>query len=409
MADPAGEGKGGLDFRRGLSHITGMYEVRVVAGLSEIARAEWDALVGADGSPFLEWDWLVSLEESGCVTRESGWLPQHLAVRDQQGQLVAACPLYLKGHSMGEFVFDHEWAAAAQRAGIDYYPKVLVAVPFTPATGARLLTGAGADRPALLRLLSRALRDICDRNDLSSAHVNFCRPDEVVALREDGFLERAGFQYQWQNAGYATFDDYLEHFRSKRRNQIRREQRELAVQEVAIDVRVGDDIPDEWFPLMFDFYKATIDKLYWGRQYLSPEFFELLRRRFKRNLCFVVAMEKGVPIAGTFNVQKAGVFYGRYWGATKELRHLHFNVCYYAAVAHCIASGLQRFEPGAGGEFKTLRGFDPQPTTSMHYIRTPRLAAAIDRFLMAERREVDRVVGWMRENSELKPTDTGGE
>ncbi|HUI24608.1 MAG TPA: GNAT family N-acetyltransferase [Candidatus Kryptonia bacterium] len=378
-----------------------MYEVQVLRGLAEVTAAEWDTLVGAD-SPFLEWGWLASLEDSACVARRTGWLPQHLIVRDPSGRVIAACPLYLKGHSMGEFVFDHEWAAAAQRAGIEYYPKLLVAVPFTPAAGSRFLTAPGNDRPALIRALGGALREICDRNDFSSVHVNFCQPDEVVALREVGFVERIGFQYQWRNVGYRSFDDYLDHFRSKRRNQIKRERRALDEQGVTIDVRVGDAIPDQWFAPMFDFYKSTIDKLYWGRQYLHPEFFERLRARFKRNLCFVVAHQDGAPIAGTFNVQKGGVFYGRYWGATRELRHLHFNVCYYAAIAHCIEHGLQRFEPGAGGEFKTLRGFDPQRTFSMHYIRDPRLAAAIERFLLAERCEVDRVVEWMHERSELK-------
>jgi len=378
-----------------------MYEVRAVRALGEVGREEWDALIGG-GSPFLEWDWLAALEGSGCVARKTGWLPQHLVARDRNGRLVAACPLYLKGHSMGEFVFDHEWAAAAQRAGIEYYPKLLVGVPFTPATGERFLTAPGSDRAALVQALGRALREICDANELSSVHVNFCRPDEVDALREVGFKERVGFQYQWRNGGYVTFEDYLQHFRSKRRNQIRRERRELAAQEVDIEIRVGEAIPDEWFPVMFDFYKSTIDKLYWGRQYLRPEFFEHVRAGFKRNLCFVMALHRGQPIAGTFNVQKGGVLYGRYWGAARDLRHLHFNVCYYAAVAHCIDERLERFEPGAGGEFKTLRGFDPQLTHSMHYIRDGRLAAAIERFLIMERREVERAVGSMRERSELK-------
>jgi uncharacterized protein len=378
-----------------------MYQLQLLSAISQVAPEQWNTLVGK-GSPFLEWEWLAALEDSGCATPKTGWLPQHLTLRDRAGSLVAACPFYLKGHSMGEFVFDHEWAAAAQRAGIVYYPKALVAVPFTPVTGERVLVAPGSDRPRLIRAVGRALVEICNENQLSSVHVNFCRPDEVAALREEGFLERVGFQYHWRNAGYATFDDYLQHFRSKRRNQVRREQRELAAQEIAIEVRVGDDIPDEWFTSMFDFYKSTIDKLYWGRQYLVPEFFERARARFKRNLCFVMAFQGGTPIAGTFNVQKGGVFYGRYWGTLRELRHLHFNICYYAAIDHCIRTGLERFEPGAGGEFKTLRGFDPQLTHSMHYIREPRLANAVERFLASERREVERVVGWMHEHSELK-------
>jgi predicted N-acyltransferase len=379
-----------------------MYEARIARSLSEVTREEWDGLVGNE-SPFLEWDWLSALEESGCVAAATGWLPHHLLVRNRSGELVAACPLYLKGHSMGEFVFDHEWAAAAARAGIEYYPKLLVAVPFTPAAGKRLLTAAGVDRPLLLRALGTSLRDLCERNRTSSLHVNFCEADEREALRECGFTERVGLQYHWRNAGYESFAEYLERFRSKRRNQIRREQRELTRQGVEIVVRSGDAIPDEWFGAMFGFYKSTIDKLYWGRQYLNREFFDLLRDRFRRNLCFVVAFQNGQPIAGTFNVQKGLVLYGRYWGALRELRHLHFNVCYYSAVAHSIEMRLERFEPGAGGEFKTLRGFEPALTHSMHYIRDRRLAQGVERFLRAERDELMRLVEWMSMHGELKP------
>jgi len=377
-----------------------MLEVKVIQSMSEVDRDKWDALVG-DGSPFLEWDWLACLEEARCVTSRSGWQPQHLTVYDG-GRLIAACPLYLKGHSMGEFVFDHSWAEAAHRVGVEYYPKLLVAPPFTPATGVRLLTAPEGDRPALIRLLGQTLQEVCKQNGLSSLHVNFCLADEAEVLAEIGYLQRVGLQYQWLNHGYRTFDDYLGHFRAKRRNQIKREMREMDEQGVAIDVLSGEEIPDELFPRMYALYKTHIDKLYWGRQYLQPRFFDLLARRFKRNLCFVVARHQGKLIAGTFNVQKSGVFYGRYWGAFKELRHLHFNVCYYAAIDHCIKHGLMRFEPGAGGDFKRLRGFDPQPTVSMHFLADPRLAAAVARFLEREREQVHRTIDWLQQESELK-------
>ena len=377
-----------------------MLQVKVSKTMNEVDRENWDALVG-DGSPFLEWDWLAAMEEARCVTPKTGWQPQHLTVYDQS-RLVAACPLYVKGHSMGEFVFDHAWADAAQRAGIEYYPKLLVAAPFTPATGVRFLTAPGAERPALIRLLGQTLQEVCTQNEISSVHVNFCLPDETEVLEEIGFLKRVGIQYQWLNHEYRVFDDYLAHFRSKRRNQIKREIREMEEQEVAIEVLSGDQIPDALFPRMFALYKSHLDKLYWGRQYLQPRFFDLLAGRFRRNLCFVVARQRGEIIAGTFNVQKSGVFYGRYWGAFKELRHLHFNVCYYAAVDHCIRNGFVRFEPGAGGDFKRLRGFDPQPTASMHFLADARLAAAVARFLDRERAQMDRTIDWLQEESELK-------
>lgn len=377
-----------------------MLQVKVLQEMREVKQDQWDALVG-EGSPFLEWDWLASMEEARCVTSRTGWQPQHLAVFDDD-RLIAACPLYLKGNSMGEFVFDHSWADAAERAGISYYPKLLVAAPFTPATGVRFLTAPGEDRAALIRLLGQTLQEVCRQNEISSVHVNFCLADETEALSELGYLKRVGLQYQWLNHGYRVFEDYLAHFRTKRRNQIKREIREMDEQGVEIEVLSGETIPDELLPRMYALYKAHIDKLYWGRQYLQPRFFDLLGQRFKRNLCFVVARYQGDIIAGTFNVQKNGVFYGRYWGAFRELRHLHFNVCYYAAIAHCIQNSFVRFEPGAGGDFKRLRGFDPQPTVSMHFFTDERLAAAVERFLERERTQVHRTIDYLQEESELK-------
>lgn len=377
-----------------------MLQVKVIKTMADVDRTAWDTLVG-DGSPFIEWDWLACMEEARCTGSRTGWQPQHLTVYDGK-QLVAACPLYLKGNSMGEFVFDHSWADAAQRAGIEYYPKMLVAAPFTPASGIRFLTAPGEDRPALIRLLGQTLQTVCQQNNLSSVHVNFCLTDESEILEELGYLKRVGLQYQWLNHGYQTFDDYLAHFRTKRRNQIKREMREVDEQRVTIKTIYGEDIPTELFPHMYSLYKAHIDKLYWGRQYLQPQFFDLLGQRFKRNLCFVVAYYEDKLIAGTFNVQKNGVFYGRYWGAYQELRHLHFNVCYYAAIDHCIKQGFVRFEPGAGGDFKRLRGFDPQPTISMHFLAEPRLATAVARYLENERDQVHRTIDYLQEESELK-------
>ncbi|MFI5317602.1 MAG: GNAT family N-acetyltransferase, partial [Myxococcota bacterium] len=334
-------------------------EVETLAGVRDVPAAEWNALV-ADESPFLEWEWLASLEEAGCVGGSTGWSPRPIAVRDG-GRLVAAVPLYVKTHSEGEFVFDWGWADAAERAGIPYYPKLLVGVPFTPVTGARLLVAAGEPRGEWLARLGGALVELCRGSGLSGVHVNFCRADEVAALREIGFELRVGVQYHWKNAGYACFDDWLARFRSKRRNQIRRERREVAESGVRVETLEGDSIPDDLFEPMFSFYLATVRGRAWGRQYLNRKFFALLRERFRARLSFVVASAGGQPIAGTFNVAKGDALYGRYWGATRDVRNLHFEVCYYAAVEHCIARGLARFEPGAGGDYKQARGFDGEP------------------------------------------------
>jgi len=379
-----------------------LFTLRVLTSLaSDVRPAEWDALVG-DESPFLEWGWLASLEEARCVGGRTGWTPQHLALF-QDDRLVAACPLYVKNNSEGEFVFDYAWANGAERAGIDYYPKMLVAVPFTPATGARFLVAPQLERAGVVRALGKALRELCDEHELSSVHVNFCNSDEATALADAGYVERHGFQYKWRNRSYDSFDAYLAALRHKRRKEIKRERRILEEQGVAIEALVGDAIPDALFEPMYQLYLTTVDKYFYGRRYLTKRFFDLLRERFRKNLCFIVAWRDGQLLAGTFNVQKSGVLYGRYWGTREELRHLHFNVCYYAAVEHCIRAGLERFEPGAGGEFKWLRGFDPEPTRSMHYVRDPRLADAVDRFLAAERREVAQVIRSMREQSQVKP------
>jgi uncharacterized protein len=376
-------------------------EITLVRRMADIDREEWDTLVGADGSPFLEWDWLDALEQSGCVTKRTGWTPYHLTVREA-GRLIAAAPMYLKGHSQGEFVFDHTWAEAAERVGMTYYPKLLVAVPLTPATGQRILTHPDHARAPLLELVGGALRDVCGANDISSVHVNFCAADEIAPLRAAGFLHRQGVQYHWSNRGYTSFDDYLAAMRSKRRTQVRHELRAVAEQEVAIAVHEGAEIPDDLFEPMFRIYLSTIEKLYWGRQYLNQRFFAALRERWKRNLCFVIARRRGEVIAGAMNVQKGGVLYGRYWGCFEEVRYLHFAVCYYAGIEHCIARGFTRFEPGAGGDYKHWRGFEATATHSVHYLPHPGFAKAVADFLARERDYVDAVIAGLQERSALK-------
>jgi uncharacterized protein len=371
-------------------------------GVATLDAREWDALVG-DESPFLEWAFLASLEEAGTLDPRSGWTARPLVAREN-GRIVAACPLYLKQNSEGEFVFDFAWADAAQRAGIDYYPKLLVGVPYSPVTGARFLVRADLDRAVWIERLGRALAEVCRGNALSSVHVNFCLPDEAEILARVGFHTRIGIQYHWHNPGYASFEDYLEAFRSKRRNQIRRERRELDLQGVELETVCADAIGPELVEPMYTFYRTTVQAHSYGRQYLNRRAFELLIERFRARLVFVIARRAGRAIAGTFNVEKAGVLYGRYWGATEDVRHLHFNVCYYAAVEHCIARGLTRFEPGAGGEYKQLRGFDATPTLSAHFLADQRLDAAIEQFLAREREKAENVIDWYHEHSALKST-----
>ncbi len=382
-----------------------MPTIELLDGVAQIPSASWNALVG-DESPFLEWEWLASLEDAGVLGEARGWLPRPLVARDGE-RLLAACPVYVKTHSEGEFVFDFAWADAAERAGIRYYPKLLVGVPFTPVTGARFLVAPGEDRAAWTRRFADALSEICARNELSGVHVNFCREAELAAFTGSAYLPRIGIQYHWRNAGYASFDDYLSALRSKRRNQVRRERAHVREQGIRIEAFCGADIPDELFAPMYRCYRSTVDQHVYGRRYLNARFFELLRERFRERLCFLVALRGDEIVAGTTNVHKGGAFYGRYWGALEPVRHLHFDVCYYAAIDWCIERGIERFEPGAGGGQKLLRGFDAEPTWSLHLLTEPRLARAVARHLEAEREEAARALGELRGVSALKTTRAG--
>ncbi len=376
-----------------------MTTLRVLSSMREVSRDTWNALVG-EGSPFLEWDWLSVLEEAGAVGGETGWGPQHLTLWERE-RLVGACPLYVKGHSQGEFVFDHGWASAAHRARIQYYPKLLVAVPFTPVPGPRFLAAPAAHAEVTGRL-AQALEGVCERDGFSSVHVNFCPGGEAATLAERGWLQRTGYQYHWTNQGFRTFDDYLASLRSKRRNQVKRERRELAEQGVVIQAFVGDDIPAALVPVIYRLYLQTVDTNPWGHRYLNRRVFELLWERWRQYLCIILARRGDEVVAGTFNVQKAGVLYGRYWGAVQELRHLHFNVSYYAGIEHCIVHGLKRFEPGAGGEFKHMRGFDASGTQSMHWIRHPRFRDAVAEYLVRERAHIAGEIAWLDDNTAHK-------
>jgi predicted N-acyltransferase len=374
--------------------------LRVIKRVGEVARERWDALVGK-ATPFLKWDWLDSLERAGCVQEDTGWVPNHIVV-EKGPLLVAACPMYLKLHSMGEFVFDYEWAEAAHRAGIRYYPKMLVGVPFTPVTGHRFLTAEGEDRGQLIRFMGQALAKIAADNKISSVHVNFCRADEREALEAVGFYPRHGIQYHWQNRNFDSFDDYLGSFRSDRRNKVKRERREVMQRGITIRAYEGEELTQHQMRTMFRLYKEHVDRLYYGRQYLTREFFDELHRRFAANVCLMLAERDGKFIAGTFNVRDDSAMYGRYWGCFEEHPFLHFNVCYYSAIEHSIRLGLERFEAGAGGSFKQLRGLEPQHTTSVHFIVDGKFRRAVERFLAQEREMIQRKREMLLDHSQLK-------
>ena len=362
-------------------------EFRTHERISSIGASAWRSLAGEDCLPFLRYEWLSALEDTGCIDPARGWLAMHLAAY-RAGELVAVAPAYVKGNSEGEFVFDHSFARYAQgNLRIDYYPKLIVAVPFTPATGPRVLIKAGADSAAILRGFAAALPQIAERIGASGCHVLFPDQAQAESFEAAGYLPRHGVQYHWQNAGYRTLDDFLARFSSKRRNQIRREMREMRDRQIDLSVLTGSRLRPERADFIFDFYRSTVEKFYYGKQYLNRAFFEQVCQTMPEQLHLVMATDAGSkkPIAGAFNLLGKRALYGRYWGAFEERPFMHFNVCFYRGIQECIERGLSLFEPGAGGEHKLARGFEPTLTFSAHSFQDRRLTAAVAEFLGRER------------------------
>jgi predicted N-acyltransferase len=356
--------------------------LRLVEGIRSVEAPAWDALV-PDDDPFVRHGFLALLEDSGSVARKTGWRPLH-AVAELDGRPVAAAPLYAKSHSWGEYVFDHGWADAYERAGGQYYPKLLIAVPFTPVPGPRLL---GRDATAR-RLLATALAQLPLRTGLSSLHVNFCSAADRDALRAAGFLERAGVQYHWHNRGYRDFADFLDALKSPKRKMIRKERAAVRAAGVEIEIQHGAALDRHALARFYPFYLATVDKR-WGNAYLTGSFFEGLADALPGRLVVVQARRHGRVIAAALNLLGGGVLYGRVWGALEEVPFLHFETCYYAAIEFAIGHGLARVEAGAQGQHKIARGYAPVATTSMHLLRDVGLRGAVERFLAHERAQID--------------------
>lgn len=369
-----------------------MLELRTHRSIREFAPDEWNGLLGSDPEPFLRWEFLEALEATKCVVPEVGWLPLPLSLR-RNGELVAACPAYLKGNSEGEFVFDHSWARFAEaRLGVEYYPKLIVASPFTPATGRRLLVQASSQGDETIhRAFVEGIQRVGDGFGLSSAHVLFPRVEEATAWSRAGLALRLGVQYHWSNAGYSTFDDFLSRYNAKRRHQVKRERRELAAQGLDLRVYTGRDLTPAVLDAAYEFYVVTVEKHLWGRQYLNRDFFQEVGSRLRDQILVILAHQRatGLPVGGAFNLMGNGRMFGRYWGAKRDYKYLHFNVCYYEGIEECIRRGLQVFEPGAGGEHKIVRGFEPTRTFSAHWLRHPQLDRAVRNFVEQEAQAID--------------------
>jgi predicted N-acyltransferase len=372
--------------------------VKVCRRISEIGKAAWDACAANpahQGNPFVLYDFLDALEATDCAVERTGWGPQHLAVEDEVGQVAAVAPLYLKSHSQGEYIFDHAWADAYERAGGRYYPKLLSAAPFTPATGPRLLIRADVDPDEGRRYLVGGALSLCERYGVSSWHVNFPTEDEWRWLGEQGMALRQGQQYHWRNAGYRDFEDFLGALSSGRRKTIRRERRE-AQAGLEIACLTGKDLTEEHWDAFFAFYMDTGSRK-WGRPYLTRAFFSELGARMADRVLLVMARRGGRWIAGALNLIGDDTLYGRNWGCIEDVPFLHFELCYYQAIEWAIGRGLDRVEAGAQGQHKIARGYLPSPVYSAHWIADPALRGPVERFVEQEREMLQGEMEWLSE------------
>ncbi len=366
-----------------------------ISGMHEVDRAAWNALAEPLETPLLEWDWLAQMEQSGSITPETGWLPLHLtAWRDRQ--LVAAAPLYIKGHSSGEFVWDHVWADVAAQLGVRYYPKMIGMSPATPVVGYRFLVAPGEDEPAVTGAMLEQIEQLCRKNNVSGCGFNFVDPEWGQLVEGLGYTAWRHQSYRWINEGFETFDDYLARFDKNQRRNIRRER--ASVEEAGVSLRplTGEEIPDSYFPLMYRYYVNTNEQFGpWAARFLTRRFFLGLAGRYRHRLLFVAACERGSaePIALSLLITKGSQLLGRYWGASRFVRNLHFDACYYAPIEWAIKRGVRWFDPGAGSPHKIRRGFQAVANHSLHRFYDEDMRRVMDKHIRRinsmEQEEID--------------------
>jgi predicted N-acyltransferase len=378
--------------------------LRVEPDITAIPAAEWDACAGSD-NPFVSHAFLAALEESGSAKAKTGWLPQHLVMTGEDGMIAGVVPAYVKSHSYGEYVFDHGWANAIERAGGHYYPKLQVSVPFTPATGPRLLVRPGPNDDAVRRTLIAGLKAVSDNRSLSSVHATFLQAEDRTAFERAGWMIRLGCQYHWQNDGYATFDDFLGALSSRKRKAIRKERQEVAEAGIEMVTLTGGDLRREHWDTFFRFYIDTSDRK-WGSPYLTQDFFHRIGRTMADRIVLIMARRHGKWVAGALNLLGSDALYGRNWGCNDDFRFLHFETCYYQAIDFAIRQGLARVEAGAQGEHKIQRGYLPVEMASAHFIRHRGLADAVAQFLEREREATRDHMAELAEHSPFRHTES---
>ena len=369
---------------------------RFLKRIADIDAISWNALAGFD-QPFVRHEFLLALEESGCAAPRTGWTPRHLVIEDAAGRAIGALPLYRKGHSRGEFVFDFSWANAYAQHGINYYPKLLSAIPFTPVRGSRLLVGAGTDVRPMTDTLIQTVAGYARSEELSSWHVLFPSEDNLAHLKRAGLVERRDCQFHWFNQGYDSFDAFLATFTAEKRKKAKRERRRVAEAGIEFDTRLGGDMDDALWQIVYEFYADTFYR-HGHEPYLSLDFFKRVAASMPEQLMLKIARHGSQPIAVAIFFIGADALFGRYWGAGGNYHSLHFETCYYQGIEYCIEHKLQRFEPGTQGEHKVPRGFVPTFTSSAHDIVDPRFAAAIRDFARRESKGVEQYAASVNEH-----------
>jgi len=371
--------------------------IRVIDRIDRVVADDWNRL-DTSGNPFVRHEFLQALEQSGCVQAKTGWYPQHLLL-EQDGDLVAAAPVYLKSHSYGEYVFDWAWADAYQRAGLNYYPKLVAAVPFSPVSGPRILTPTLT--PDIVATMADAARALATDTGASSMHWLFTDRETTQALCGHGYLQRSGYQYHWSNAGYDSFDQFLGDFSSDKRKKVRRERRLVREQGVRMEVVEGTQLTGEHWRRFYEFYKSTIFN-HGAIAYLNLDFFLDIGHHLADNIVMVQAWQGEHCIAAALNLKGDDALFGRYWGSDRHIDHLHFETCYYSAIEYCIDKGIARFEAGAQGGHKLSRGFLPTPTYSAHWLQHAEFSDAVERYLLQEQNGVEFQVQELNERTPFK-------
>jgi predicted N-acyltransferase len=389
------------------------YAIRVAAGIGAFTREEWDGFAGTTRgdtengyNPLVSFAFLSALEDSGCAVRRTGWQGHHLRLETKQGRLLGAIPCYLKSHSQGEYVFDHGWSDAFERAGGRYYPKLQCSVPFTPVTGPRLLVSRGDNAGVVRAGLAEGLKLVTDKLGVSSAHVTFATDTDVATLEAAGFLHRTDQQFHFFNEDFSSYDDFLATLASRKRKAMKKERREALADGISIDWLTGKDITESAWDDFFAFYMDTGGRK-WGRPYLNRQFFSLIGERMADDILLVMARRNGRYVAGAINFIGSDALYGRNWGCIEDHPFLHFEVCYHQAIDFAIERKLKVVEAGAQGEHKLARGYRPVTMHSAHYISHPGLRNAVADYLRRERREVERMGEYLDEHTPFRK-DLGG-